>query len=402
SLFAVEGWVPKNKIDKLNTIVEDLDVHIVEIAVESDEIVPTYLENKGVNRIGEDLVNIYDTPSNIDRDPSLWVLVSFAIFFAMIIRDGGYGLVFLAAALYFRYKNPKIRNTSKRVWKLCVLLFSSCILWGILTHSFFGINFAPDSIVKKVSVLNWLVDKKVAYHMEKKDPVYKEWMDAFPELEKAQTSEQFLLGTKKEANGKITYKMHDAFTDEIMMELALLAGIIHISLSFLRYLDRNWSGIGWIIAIIGCYLSFPKLLQATTMAHYVLGFDRDLIAQEGLYMIYCGLSLAIILAIIKHKALGLLEITNLIQIFGDILSYLRLYALGLAGSIISGIVNDLAGSMIFMGGILLLILGHSLNMALAIIGGIIHGLRLNFIEWYHYSFEGGGKRFNPLRKMKVE
>jgi V/A-type H+-transporting ATPase subunit I len=210
------------------------------------------------------------------------------------------------------------------------------------------------------------------------------------------------MGAKTAVDGKIVYKMQEAFSDEIMMELALLAGIIHITLSFLRYLDRNWSGIGWIIAIFGCYLTIPGLLQATSMTDYVLGLDKELARLEGTYMIYGGLFLAVFLAVLKNKALGLLEVTNVIQIFGDILSYLRLYALGLAGSIISGIVNDIAGSIFFLGGILLLILGHSLNMVLAIIGGVIHGLRLNFIEWYHYSFEGGGKPFNPLKKMKVE
>ncbi|NGX42547.1 MAG: hypothetical protein K940chlam7_00827 [Chlamydiae bacterium] len=402
NLFAVEGWVPENKIDQLHEMLKELDVHVVEIAIEPNELVPTFLENKGASRIGEDLVHIYDTPANTDKDPSLWVLLSFAIFFAMIIGDGGYGLVFLCAALYFRYKNPKLQKTPNRIWKLCVILFSFCILWGVLTNSFFGINFAPDSSVRKVSVQNWMVEKKAAYHFEKKDQVYKGWVAEYPELENATTSQEFLLGAKKESNGKVTYAMLNSFSDGIMMELALLAGIIHICLSLLRYLDRHWAGIGWIIAIIGCYLSFPKMLQATSLMHYIFGVDRELIAVEGAYMIYGGLALALVLALIKDKFLGLLEITNLIQIFADILSYLRLYALGLAGAIISGIVNDIAGSIFFLGGGLLLLLGHSLNMALAVIGGVIHGLRLNFIEWYHYSFEGGGKLFNPLRKMKIE
>jgi len=138
------------------------------------------------------------------------------------------------------------------------------------------------------------------------------------------------------------------------------------------------------------------------MMHYILGFEREKIAQEGLYMIYSGFTLAIFLAVVKHRLLGLIEISNVIQIFADILSYLRLYALGLAGAIISGTVNDIAGSIVFMGGGVLLIFGHALNMVLSIVGGIIHGLRLNFIEWYHYSFEGGGKLFSPLQKMDVE
>lgn len=401
-LFAVEGWVPVNRIDELGAYLSDTEVHMAEISLDQDEEPPTYLENEGYSRVGEDLVHIYDTPSNSDKDPSLWVLVSFAVFFAMIINDGGYGMVFLAGALYFKFKNGQLKKTGMRIWKLMMILFSSCIVWGLLTNSFFGMSVAPESPLRKVSLLHWLVEKKAEYHLEQKDEVYKDWVAKFPDIANAKSSEEFLLGAKKESNGKVTYEMIDKFSDGILMELALLVGIIHICVSFLRYLDRNWAGIGWIIAIIGSYLYFPLFLGATSLVSYVFGLSREGIAIDGQYMMYGGLGLALVLGIIKDKWLGLLEVTNLIQIFADILSYLRLYALGLAGAIIGQTVNDIASSLMYLPALILVVIGHGLNIVLSIMGGVIHGLRLNFIEWYHYSFEGGGKLFTPLKKLETD
>ncbi|ADI37976.1 V-type ATP synthase subunit I [Waddlia chondrophila 2032/99] len=401
-LFSVEGWVPVNRVEELKHDLADTEVHLAEISLNEGEEPPTYLENKGYSRIGEDLVHIYDTPSNTDKDPSLWVLVSFAVFFAMIINDGGYGLLFLAGALYYRFKNGQLKKAGMRVWKLLVVLFGSCVVWGLLTNSFFGVSIGPDNPLRKVSALHWLVEKKAEYHLKQKDEVYKDWVKKFPGIANAEDPQAFLLGAKKESNGKTAYEMIDKFSDGILMELALLVGIIHVCISFIRYLGRNWAGLGWVIAIIGSYLYLPLFLGATSLATYGFGLNREEIAQGGLYMIYGGIAIAVILGIVKDKWLGLLEVTNVIQIFADVLSYLRLYALGLAGAIIGQTVNDIAGSLMYLPALILIGIGHGLNMVLAVVGGVIHGLRLNFIEWYHYSFEGGGKLFTPLKKLETD
>ncbi len=401
-LFAIDGWIPENKTKKLNALIKELDVDATPIAIEKDEVAPTYLENQDPAKIGEDLVQIYDTPSNEDKDPSLWVLLSFAVFFAMIIGDGGYGLIFLAAALYIRYKKQSLSAIGARMWKLTVILSLSCIIWGLFSNSFFGIKLAPENPLREYSVTNWLMEKKADFHFNNKDDTYREWIQKFPELEKAKNSREFLFSATKESKGKVSYEMIEHFNDSILMELAILVGIIHIMLSFLRYVDKAPSGIGWILAILGAYLYLPQMLKANTLIHYAFGFDRDYLANEGIYMMYGGLTISLVLAIIKDKIYGLLELTKIIQIFADILSYLRLYALALAGSIISTIVNEISSSLFLMGGVIVLILGHGLNMTLSVAGGIIHGLRLNFIEWYHYSFFGGGKVFDPLRKIKIE
>jgi len=402
-LFVVQGWVPKHKIEDLHQLVKKMNVYVEEIDVDSHEVVPTYLENTGAARVGEDLVSIYDTPSTTDKDPSLWVLIFFALFFSMIIGDGGYGLVLLLIALYIRYKHSGLKSYKKRALDLLTILGFACLAWGFLTTSFFGITIAPDNPIRKVSVMTWLVEKKAAYHMQRKDAVYKEWVKKYPDLASAKTPQQFLMeASSVNAHGEKTYEAYSKFADNIMMELALLVGVIHIICSMSRHISRNWSHLGWILLIIGAYLYAPYFLGAASIPNFVFGLDPKEAADNGLYMIYGGLALAVMIAIYHHKWLGLLEASVVIQIFGDILSYMRLYALGLSGSLLTATMIDLAASVPFFFGVLILLFGHVVNIVLGIMGGVIHGLRLNFLEWYHYSFEGGGRMFNPLRKEDVE
>ena len=106
-------------------------------------------------------------------------------------------------------------------------------------------------------------------------------------------------------------------------------------------------------------------------------------------------------ALIQRGWKGLNEIANLVTVFADVLSYLRLYALSLAGAIMAETFNtEGAGLGLFIGFIIILI-GHSVNIGLSFMGGVIHGLRLNFLEWYHFCFYGGGRLFKPLSKLRV-
>lgn len=403
SLFVVQGWVPVNKIDQLHKLTDEMHVFYEEVEIESTDVVPTCLENTGMARIGEDLVHIYDTPSTTDKDPSLWVLFFFALFFSMVIGDGGYGLILLLIALYIRYKHGGLKGGKKRALGLLTILSFACIAWGVLTTSFFGITVAPDSPLRKVSVMSWLVEKKAAYHIEHQDDVFKEWVKKFPDLANVKDPTEFLMkASSTNANGKVSYDAYSKFTDNIMLELALFVGVLHIILSMIRYMDRNWSHFGWIIFLIGAYLYTPHFLQAASMLNFAFGLDPEKAARNGLYLIYGGIALAVVIALFRHKLFGLLEATNIIQIFGDVLSYLRLYALGLAGSLLTATMLDLAAGVPFVFGVLIILFGHTVNLALSIMGGVIHGLRLNFLEWYHYSFEGGGRVYNPLKKHEIE
>jgi V/A-type H+/Na+-transporting ATPase subunit I len=394
-VFVIEGWIPKTDQKQALSLAEEFDVHCEQIIIENKDKIPTHLKNKGLSRIGQDLVNIYDPPSNKDKDPSLWVLIAFSLFFAMIIGDGGYGLLFLAGSLFLKFKNPLAKGSKKRFITLAIILSSSCLLWGGITGQFFGVKLDLDHPLKQCSILQSLVEVKADHHLHCHDKVFDEWVEKYPNLKDSLSGRLMIRDAFNKKGDVVTYTLADKFSDSIMMELAIVIGIIHISLSILRMIREHWAGLGWLLFIIGGYLYFPIFLKATAIGHVLLGISEQSAEFYGKYMLCGGVGLAVFLALIQHRLSGLGEIVNIIQIFSDVLSYLRLYALGLAGGMVSATFNDM-GASIMPVGILVIILGHIVNIALSIMGGVIHGLRLNFLEWYHYSFEGGGRLLRPL------
>ncbi len=391
-LFVTSGWVPKTKLAKLHELCEKHDVYTEQVSIDPKEIPPTYLQNKGTAKVGEDLIRIFDTPSIRDKDPSLWVLFAFALFFSMIVYDAGYGIIFLLAAIFLRFSLKKSAPTTKRFISLIAILSVACIIWGGLTHSIFGIELSPNSFLKKHSLMTWLVKKKAAYTMAEKDELYQEYTKKYPQLQNAKTPEDFLH----------VHEIGSKFADNILLELSLFIGTVHICLGLIRYLGRNPVGLGWIAFVIGAYLYIPYYLHASSIVHFVFGLKVEPAAQFGLQLLLFGIVFAAIAGVILHGVAGLFEWTHAIQLFADILSYLRIYALGYAGFIVSETVNMLAGRMPILLAVLVLIFGHILNMTIAILGGTIHGLRLNFLEWYRYSFFGGGKDFYPLQLIHLE
>lgn len=397
SLFAVEGWIPKNKVQQIKNIVEDLHVYSDEIAIEPTDVVPTYLENQGFGRLGEDLVRIYDTPSATDKDPSKWVLFCFALFFAFIIGDAGYGLIYLGLALFLRYKYPNVKGTAKRVLDLFTLLCVGCVIWGTLMTSFFGMQIGIDNPLRKLSLVQWLAENKAAYHLRHNDGTVQDWVKKYPELSDVKDPHTFVSFNPDPKKGLLIL---NKLTDNVMFELALFIGVVHLTLSLLRYVRRNWHNIGWIAFLIGAYLYFPYYLKTPSLLNYVGGIDIVEAGKFGFDLMLAGIGVAWVLSIIRNGWTGIFEITVLIQVFADTLSYLRLYALGLAGAIVGSTINDIASGMPLLIGVLLIIISHFINIVLGTMSGIIHGLRLNFLEWYHYSFEGGGRQFQPLKLLK--
>ncbi|MBS0625568.1 MAG: V-type ATP synthase subunit I [Verrucomicrobia bacterium] len=403
SIFLIEAWVPATRIKALFGLLSGLDVVAERIEIEPTDQIPTCMENKGVGKMGEDLVHIYDTPAPTDKDPSSWVMVFFSVFFAMIVSDAGYGLIYLLIALFLKFKFPKLAGSGKRFIKMFIIVSCCCIAWGILTASFFGISIGPDNPFRKTSFIHALAVNKAEYHMREKDEAYHEWEQEFPAVANAQDGHDFLVkAAKTNEKGEVKYQALDEFYDNILMEFSLLMGVFHLSLGMLRYVRRNWSGLGWIIFMAGGYLAFPFIIHATTMANF-LGFISKPVAEAwGMQLVYGGIGLAFVLAFFQKKWGAFHEIMNVIQVFSDVLSYLRLYALALAGMIMANTFNEMGGNMGLFGGVLIIVSGHLTNISLSTMGGVIHSLRLNFLEWYHYCWDGGGKLFNPLRLRRAK
>lgn len=403
SLFAIEAWVPETKVKALKGLLSGIDVHAEEIAIEPEDKIPTCMENKGASKIGEDLVNLYDVPASTDQDPSLWILVFFAIFFALIVSDAGYGLIYFLLGLFLKYKMKNPTSSVRRLIKLTLIASSACMIWGCLTVSFFGISIGPNNPLRKVSFLHYMATQKATYHMEAKDDVYQEYVKQFPAVATATDGHDFLVKASHEVEGKMKYEALEEFYDSTLMELSLFVGLVHIVLSFLRYLPRNPGGIGWIFFMVGGYLYFPKFVDATSFINYLGWIPKTTAYAVGELLLYTGLGMVFIIALLQKKKWGALhELTNSIQVFADVLSYLRLYALALSGMIMASTFNDLGMDAGIFGGFFIIVIGHFVNLILTIQSGLIHGLRLNFLEWYHYSFEGGGRLFNPLRIRRTK
>ncbi len=402
-IFAIEAWVPVNRVQALYGLVSGMQVHCEPIAVESQDRIPTCIENKGLSKLGEDLIYIYDTPSPNDQDPSSWVLWFFALFFAMIISDAGYGLLFLMAALFMKWKIPRKASASlHRFTKLFTILSLSCILWGCATASFFGLEIGPNSPFRKMSFIHGLAVKKAEYHLKEKDDVYRGIAKDFPPVEQAVDGHDFLIKTAYLKEGRTKYRALEEFYNNILLELSLVVGILHLSLSFLRWTLRNPAGLGWICFMMGGYLFCPTYLEATTIANFILIASKPLAKILGLQLLCVGPAIVLIVSFLQRKGWNsFFELTHGIQVFSDILSYLRLYALALAGMVMAETVNTTLGiDMGVIGTIFVVLFGHFVNVNLSLMSAAIHGLRLNFLEWYRYSFEGGGRLFNPLRIRK--
>lgn len=401
--FAVEAWIPKNKVALLKQATQELHLYTTPISVEKEDKVPTYLENKGFARLGEDLINIYDTPSKEDRDPSLWVFIAFGIFFSMIVADAGYGVVILGISLWLYFKfGKKMGGLMRRFSLLCMSLSVGCIIWGVMLTSFFGIEVTPNNPLRKVSVINWAVHQKAAYFLDKKPESYHSLVEEYPELKEATSPDAFLKSVVREREGEKKYVIYDKFQDNILIELAIFVGTVHLMLSFLRYLDKSWSGIGWVGFLVGSYLYFPSILGAVSLIHYIFHIPYEAGTFWGQYILYSSLGVVFVLGLIQKGLSGLAELMHVIGVFADVMSYLRIYALSLAGMIMGTTFDKIGISMPLFIGVFVILAGHLVNITLALMGGVIHGLRLNFIEWYHYSFEGGGKHFNPLKLFKID
>ncbi len=404
SLFAVEAWVPKTRLKSLQGLLSGLDVHAEEIAIEPHDKIPTCLENRATGKLGEDLVLIYDTPAAGDADPSRWVFYFFCFFFAVIISDAGYGLIYLLIGLFLKWKFPKAEGLGRRFIKLTVTLGACCILWGAMTASFFGIEIGPNNPFRKISFLHAMATKKAAYHMAQKDDVYEQYVKLDPAAATATDGHDFLVKASHEVDGKVHYDALADFYDDLLLEFSLFVGLVHIALSFIRNLRRNWTGLGWIIFMIGSYLYFPSFLDATSFVQFLGILPKATAYLLGKYLLFTGLGLVFLIALLERKKWGAFqELMNAIQVFADVLSYIRLYALALAGMIMANTFNEMGTKLgLLTGGFLVILLGHLINMTLSIQGGVIHGLRLNFLEWYRYSFEGGGRLFNPLHLRKTK
>jgi V/A-type H+-transporting ATPase subunit I len=324
---------------------------------EASDAPPTLLENRGLAASGQDVVTFYMTPGYRTWDPSLVVFISFSVFFAMIMADAGYALV-LGGVLLVLWRRLGRSDGGLRMRKLLLVILIASFVYGVSIGSYFGLLPARGSILQSLHVI-------------------------------------------------------DAANTSLMMQVCIAIGVGHLVLAnSIMAWNRRWSPsmlspVGWIAMLLG---------------GLALGFGKsgvgpaELLVPSGSLMVLFGIGAVLLFSSdrpimsrqLRNHALRLLDgaksLTNVSRAFGDVLSYLRLFALGLASAQLASTFNDLtlsAQSVAGVGALLAVVvavLGHGLNLALAIMSGVVHGLRLNCIEFFGWSLPDEGFPFQPFCK----
>lgn len=351
-LFALEGWVPTERKEELAQYAAENGLEFQCRPPAPDENPPTLMRNAPPVEAGEDLVNFYMTPGYWTWDPSAVVLVSFAIFFAMIMADAGYASLLGLGLLLFWQRLGRSEG-ARRYRPMLTLIVAASLVYGMLVGSYFGIAPPQGSLLGRLHLL-------------------------------------------------------DMNNSNFMMGLSILVGGSHVVLANLMDARRHpdWSdrlgSLGWAAAVSGGLLfGAGATIPAAAMLKTI-----------GSGAIVVGLLLVVGFTAPHEKPLrrlvqGLLGLTRVSSAFGDVLSYLRLFALGLASASLAMAFNEMAvgirSGMPRLGlllALLVLVFGHVLNFLLAISSGVIHGLRLNVIEFFNWGLKDEGHSFVPYRRKE--
>lgn len=357
-VFALQAWCPENRLAHYRAFAEQQGLALLIENPALDDNPPTLLENPPPFAGGEDLVNFYQTPNYQGWDPSLVVFFSFSLFFAIILSDAGYAGVF-AVILAWKWRKLGTKIEGRRVRTLAANAIALSMLWGVLCGSYFGYDPGENTVLSKL-------------------------------------------------------KFFDLNDFDGMMRLTIAIGVLHIALANtikawrLRHSSQALAPLGWIGLLTG---GFCLWLADTEQSAFLLTTGKRLLIVGALLLILFSSARRV-----RHwsdwfwRLLdGCKSLIGITQLFGDVLSYMRLFALGLASASLALTFNNLASQVMqslpgpgLFFSILILLLGHTLNLMLCILSGLVHGLRLNFIEFYNWSVSDEGYPFKAFRKKGVE
>ncbi|WP_108659897.1 V-type ATP synthase subunit I [Acuticoccus kandeliae] len=347
--FALQGWAPTDAVDDIAALAHQRGLAVHVAAPGPDDDPPTLLKNPGHFQDIGALTRFYQTPAYRSWDPSLIVFVSFAIFFSMILADAGYAAVLAGLVWFFRGRIG--RGASGRRLRLMLLaVLGTAFAYGVAAGSYFGMALPEGSLLSRIAFI-------------------------------------------------------DLSDFEVMMRASVMIGVLHICIANAEVAWRRWGTpdamgrVGWIVVAVGGLVVW---LGPTTVGVLAI--------VAGLAVVF--VSNALVRPITKptdwlfRLADGGLSLTRLSKLFGDVLSYMRLFALGLASASLAATFNGLARDLAGVTGvgvllaILVLIFGHAANLALGILSGVVHGLRLNFIEFFGWGLSDEGYPFKAFARKE--
>lgn len=365
ALCLFEGFCPIDKEPELNAMLAEAQVYYEETDPEKEDATPIELKNNFFTRLFEPITRLYSLPNYAELDPTPFFAPFFMLFFGLCLGDGGYGLVILLAGLAVILKAPKLKEWG---W-LGVFMGATTMIVGILTGMFFGINLEEVAFLAPVK--------------------------------------QYFI---TETNATVHF-MGGSYHP--MMVFAILIGIFQILFAMGFKVVKITLRDGFKYAAYDC----AWLVALVTLI--VWAATASSLSTIGLYCIYAILGICALFILFysnpDRKILlvniggGLWGTYNMVSgLLGDVLSYIRLFALGLAGGILGNVFNALAlqaggalpGWIGWLPTLLILVFGHTLNFALCLISSVVHPMRLTFVEFYkNAGFEGGGREYKPFKKL---
>ena len=369
ALCLFEGFCPIDKETELNDMLAKAQVYYEETDPDKEDATPIKLHNNWFVKLFEPLTGMYGWPNYHEFDPTPILGPFFLLFFALCIGDAGYGILLTLIGLLI-YKNKLKIEMFKGMGGIIMALGVGSTVIGYLMGGFFGLDLYSAS-----------------------------W---FPEWAKV-----VMFKNLGGVDGKIGEY-------DVMMVLAIVIGVIHLILAMtikaIAYTKRDGfrktvSTWGWLLLIVGGIAT--GILMATS-------FLGPQVAQIILIVIGAISALGIFIfntpgrnPLINIGA-GLWDTYGMTTgLLGDVLSYIRLYALGLAGGMLGAAFNQLGTQVLgdspnvgtIIGFVLIVFFGHVLNLMMACLGAFVHPLRLSFVEYFkNAGYEGSGKLYKPFKK----
>ncbi len=359
-LKVLEGWIPAETSDVLDKFLDQEGVvYLKESPVPGDRV-PILLKNKGFSSKFEMLGELYSLPGYSELDLTPFFAPFYTIFFGFCLGDAGYGILITLAAIFARFK---VAKELKSIASLVIYLGISTIVFGLISGTAFGINLYETGL-----------------------PGYSQLQELF--------------------------KANNTDINSILFVLALLLGGIQILFGMgvkaanetIQFGFKYALGtIGWIILLAGLSAIFGLSSYAGISMETLKPAMYAILAIGGVLVLFFnspGKNLFL------NFGVGLWNTYNMVTgVLGDLLSYIRLFALGISSAILGFVFNSLAlsvGTSFFgiIAMVVILVIGHSINIFMASLGSFVHPMRLTFVEFYkNAGFSGGGKKYQPFRKL---
>jgi len=352
----LEAWVKKKNYPRLEATVSRFSTASVDrIAPAPGEEVPVDVENPRYIEPFEVITRLYGMPQSSNVDPTPFLAPYFALFFGICLGDAGYGLVLAVAAVLM---GRKMQGDKKLVWMLAICAVPAIIV-GVLTGSWFG-----DAVQRFVPGLQ---NRNIAL-----------WFDP---MKKPMT----------------------------MFLVSIALGYVHLMTGLLIAFIHNLKSRAYAAAV---FEQLTWLVMLNSIILFGLGKAGYMPAGVGGFCGRLALVPAVLIVLFSTReggwggriGMGVYSLFSTVFYLGDVLSYLRLMALGMVSSglgMAMNVMTELALKLPYIGIIVAILVftgGHLLNLVLAVLGAFVHTMRLQFVEFFPKFLAGGGRQFEPLRK----